>query len=544
MAISSAYDPRTVPAVDTLTPDRIVPPVIRTETVLSRLPIHHLGKRGRLQIHITRRHPNGDLALHWDVSASDRYGPPRQLAYKLDTLIINRRLEEHGRPLPALLRLASLREMAHTLSLARNTNAVKKALLQNAAAFITAKLTYTGRDGRERRLEAGFTRYSVVFAGERLPTGQRAETVYLLLNDLYRDVLNHAPVRPLDYAYLKMLSPTAQRCYELVSYKIFAALMHGHPQATYHYGEYCTFAPQQRYQEYERVKKQMYKVHKPHLDAGYLRTVRFEATLASDGTRDWVMRYLPGPKACEEYDSFMRHQEARRAPGAAPPLAAAPDVPASALITPDPAPPVTRPAGPAVALVQYFSQRFHGTEGIVPSGKAVAQAEALIAQHGEAAARFVVDFAYQTVQETRYHPTHFGGILGYVPRALQVYAQRQARETMARANAHEAQRREQYETFRHQALVRLKDSLSPDDVATLKATVRARLQADGTTPAFALEALVRVEMDAALAERAGVPAFEAWQCGADHLPGPPMGQAGATICADNGERGRGAPEDC
>ena len=30
-----------------------------------------------------------------------------------------------------------------------------------------------------------------------------ADAVYLLLNDLYWDLLNHAPTRPLDYAYLK-----------------------------------------------------------------------------------------------------------------------------------------------------------------------------------------------------------------------------------------------------------------------------------------------------------------------------------------------------
>ena len=50
----------------------------------------------------------------------------------------------------------------------------------------------------------------------RLPGAQRA---------LPRG-LNHAPVRPLDYTYLKTLTPTAQRFYELLSYKMFAALKH------------------------------------------------------------------------------------------------------------------------------------------------------------------------------------------------------------------------------------------------------------------------------------------------------------------------------
>jgi hypothetical protein len=65
--------------------------------------------------------------------------------------------------------------------------------------LINAKLHYKAADGTERRLEAGFTRYSVVFTGERLPNGKKADAVYLILNDPYWEVLNNAPTRPLDY---------------------------------------------------------------------------------------------------------------------------------------------------------------------------------------------------------------------------------------------------------------------------------------------------------------------------------------------------------
>ena len=85
--------------------------------------------------------------------------------------MINRRLDDYHRPLPHVIRLGSLADLAHQCNLCRDTNSVKKALLQNAATFITAKLRYTATDGTERTLEAGFTRYSVVFTGERLPDG-------------------------------------------------------------------------------------------------------------------------------------------------------------------------------------------------------------------------------------------------------------------------------------------------------------------------------------------------------------------------------------
>ena len=89
--------------------------------------------------------------------------------------------------------------------------------------MIDAKLSYNARDGRKRKLETAFHRYSVVFTGEEFPDGTRADAVYLVLDQNYWEVLNNAPDRPLDYAYLKALSPSAQRFYEIISYRMFTA---------------------------------------------------------------------------------------------------------------------------------------------------------------------------------------------------------------------------------------------------------------------------------------------------------------------------------
>jgi hypothetical protein len=490
--------------------DLIPPTILRTETVLSRLPIHTLTKKGTVSIHITRTNAHGDVDLRWDVSYNARYGPPRQLAYKLDTLVINRCLDALARPLPQVIRVGSLAQICARLGLAaggRPKGHVKHALLQNALTAIVAQLRYKGLDGTEYTLAAGFTRYSVVFAGMQLPNGTTADAVYLLLNEPYWQVLNHAPLRPLDYAYLRGLAPTAQRCYELISYKIFAALAHGRPQATYPYAEYCTFAPQQRYDDFDHVKKQMYKVHRPHLASGYLARVHFEATLDTAGVPDWVMVYTPGPKARAEYTVCRRRPGNSRVASAAP--GPDPDAPAP------PARGVERLAeaavAPAVPLVQHFYQRFHGVTVDAPPAKALYQAAALIAQHGAAAARFVVDFAWQQAQTTRYPVEHFGAILPYVPRALAVYEAQQQHATQQRAATRDAQWRVQYETFWQQEVRRLRATLAPDDLAALEATVRAQLVAAGETPACALDTMVRVERDAILAARAGIPTFDAWQ---------------------------------
>jgi hypothetical protein len=280
--------------------------VIRTETVLSRLPIHNLAKKGSVNIHIVRKDTQGRVDLLWKVSPSRDYGEPRSLAYKLDTIAINRRIDEQGRPLPKIIRLGSLRELAQELELGSDTATVRKALLQNASAFITAKLTYKSNDGRLCRLETGFSRYSVIFTGEQLPDGTKADAVCLILNDPYREVLNNAPVRPLDYDYLRQLPPAAQRFYEILSRKFFAALKFKHPTASLTYSEYCTYSAQRRYFDRQPMQNQMSAIHREHKKFGYIESVRYEPTLDGDDKADWVMHYVPGPKAKAEYHAFTR----------------------------------------------------------------------------------------------------------------------------------------------------------------------------------------------------------------------------------------------
>ena len=76
-------------ALEKFTPKEI----IRTETALSRFPVHRLSKKGSISISIKVAKPNGELKTQWKVSHNSEYGQPSPLAYKLDTLIINRRIE-------------------------------------------------------------------------------------------------------------------------------------------------------------------------------------------------------------------------------------------------------------------------------------------------------------------------------------------------------------------------------------------------------------------------------------------------------------------
>jgi hypothetical protein len=190
-----------------------------------------------------------------------------------------------------------------------NFSDIKQALSQNAGTTIKARLFYSDREGGQRKLEAVFNRYSVVFTGDTLPSGAEADGVYVVMNDIYQGFLNQVPLRPLDFNYLRQLSPSASRFYEVVSFRIYTALKYGRPKASMTYSEFCEATGQRRLQTGTEVSKQMYKLHKPHLDSGYLSKVEFEKTLDGEGNPDWNIWYIPGPRAKDEYVKFSAGKE-------------------------------------------------------------------------------------------------------------------------------------------------------------------------------------------------------------------------------------------
>ena len=136
---------------------RVIP--IRTETSLVRRPFHRLSKRGDVLIKTTKKNERGQVESSWEVM-----NPPGPLAYKIDTLIINRCIDEMRMrgEIRKLFKLGSLKEICRELGLGGDTAKVKAALYENVAAIIKCKLNYKGNDGTERDFEFGASRYSVI----------------------------------------------------------------------------------------------------------------------------------------------------------------------------------------------------------------------------------------------------------------------------------------------------------------------------------------------------------------------------------------------
>jgi len=279
---------------------------LRSETALSRFPLHKLS-----QSDILIRLEGHPKAVLWRVDGNIGYGEPGHLAYKIDTLHINRRIEESGRPVAKIIRLGSLREIGESIGCYSNPE-LKRALLQNASAMITAKISYIAQEGGEKSLEAIFNRYSVIFTNQMLPHGEKADAVHLILNDIYQEVLNSAVFRPLDYDYMKTLSPMSQRLYEIVSYQMFAAIKHSNGRAKISYSEYCLLSTAVRYFDFDHMKKQMYKVFKPHTSSGYIARIEYERTRDEQGREDWWMWLTPGPAAHREALAFSGQGKTRK----------------------------------------------------------------------------------------------------------------------------------------------------------------------------------------------------------------------------------------
>lgn len=281
---------------------------IRSATAFARLPLHQLSKKGKINIRIIERgSTGGQISLKWVVSPNAEYGMPGQLAYKIDTIVIQARLNNLTRPYPRIIRVGTLTDIARELDhVDGDTATIKHALLQNASSFVTAKLKYKTADGEATiggKDEVGFTRYAIRFRGEQVD-GHTIECVYLILNDPYYDVLNNSAMQPLDQNYRKVLTAGAQRFYEILSFEMFTAFKYPNVRAKLQYSQFCMIAPQTRYYDKRRMQIQMAKIHRPHIANGYITKARYENIIDGEGQPDWMLTYIPGTRAVEEYQFF------------------------------------------------------------------------------------------------------------------------------------------------------------------------------------------------------------------------------------------------
>lgn len=293
------------------------PPIlntIRVETAF-RYPIHQLDKaKIGTPIEITKSLGNG-AKEYWRVKHT-----PGPLSYQIDSLVINRKLDEVGwEHLPQLLPIGSLSSICRMLNRSDSGTSrrdIREALEKNAGALITADFQYQLKPAEKpakntskayANFRGTFSRYAVYFTGMTLPNGVSADCTYVHFNHLYFQALKNATLRPLDYDYLKALTVGAQKFYEIVSYRIFAALTQRRDSAWISYNDYCLYSNQRRYSRRSQVITQMNRLQQPHVESGYLgQFATYIDCYDNQGQKDWKIVLIPGAKSRDEYQFFTK----------------------------------------------------------------------------------------------------------------------------------------------------------------------------------------------------------------------------------------------
>ncbi len=417
---------------------------IRVELLSTEMPIHQLAKRGGEAIRILKRKPGGRIELQWSVDYSTAVGAPGQLAYRLDSWVIKRRLDRLRKPIPRLIEIGDLRKIARELNHGGDTNAVRRAFDQNASTFIRAKVTYKTADNQEATLEGYFSRYNVFYRGHSLPEGRRAETVYISLNDPYYDLVREGKDRPLDLAYQRSLSPSAQRVYEIISPRIFAALRNSRSTARIRYSDYCQYAAQKPQSSRSRMQAQMAAVHRPHRESGYIAEVVYRRSPGPEGNLDWIIEYTPGDRAKGEYARFNERLGPRASANA------------------DPGPAVDKKRTPRLSngkpdqaeqIVLCFLERRKGRRPEALSPRQIGWGRQLLdaADQDVELAELAIDLAVEASRKNRDgFPAHVGGLLdaGFVDQARVQRDQESARQTARDRSEAEERSRHQFDDWR------------------------------------------------------------------------------------------------
>jgi len=375
----------------------------KVEAVASVLPAHILYDDQKIvSIKIEK------AGLSWEVSAG-RWGMPGPLAYKIESLYINHQIDRNRPELPKVVKLGSMREILRELGMAENgTNisAVKRALRQNASAFIQAVIPYRD-NGNVGSFEIEGTRYVIVFQNQVLPDGQKADAIYIVFHDVYLQLLRSAPVRPISSTYLKHLSdsPFSLRLYELLRFQFYSALQQRRPYAVLRYSEYCAQAPLPRKTDRKLIQPQMWRIHNPHLMSRYIKRIEYEPIEDSD-LPDFNIKYYPGILARQEYELFCRES----LPG---PVPTSRRLSASIVMASNQQ--MSTALTPSQELVAEFQTLRYG-ESQKRSAKSSEEslASGIIKRWGVGDAKQIVRMAYEKAEADGSKPTYLTGLGRYI----------------------------------------------------------------------------------------------------------------------------------
>ncbi len=139
------------------------------------------------------------------------------------------------------------------------------------------------------------------------------DVLYIRLDPLEAKLQQLQDRRILDNQYLFSLSPAGRRWYELMAAKIFGVVKNKGMFCEIRYSWYTQHHHTlRRYSEHKRVRFQMDRVIKDHVESGYISKVEYRSVKEPGQDIDYIIRYYPGPAAGDSIDRIRAHIQRKR----------------------------------------------------------------------------------------------------------------------------------------------------------------------------------------------------------------------------------------
>jgi hypothetical protein len=303
------------------------------------LPFFNLTLRKKDTPHVIKYVGRDDAGhpIRWEVyqDTSDEIGAPAVEAHEVWYLLVKPSIDSQRRldgSIPEIIPLGGLRECLRKVGWSEGgfqARELIKALTQISFAGCVADLWIPigeqDTEGRQKFLQVKgrFSRMSVYAIGEHHLTEEEltqsnfdfdlADILYIRLDPLEAKLQQLQDRRILDNQYLFSLRPAARRWYELMAAKIFGVVSNKGTFCEIRYSWYIQHHHTlKRYVEHKRVRFQMDRVIKDHIESGYIVKSEYRAVKEPGQLIDYIIRYYPGPGATASLDRVQTHLRQRR----------------------------------------------------------------------------------------------------------------------------------------------------------------------------------------------------------------------------------------
>lgn len=262
--------------------------------------------------------------MRWQVfhNTSKKIGYAGVQAHEVWYLLIKPAIDASRLPdgtIPQIIQLGGIRECLRMIGWSAGGNQAReliKVLSQISFAGCVADLWFptgeTDQEGKKKYLQVKgrFSRISVYAIGEHHLTQEELEkatfdfdledSLYIELNPLEAKLqqLQADSQKLIDNEYMFSVKPIARRWYELLAGKIYGTVKHNAPFFEIKYSWYIKHHHTlKRFHTMKRVRQQMDRVVKGHLELGFLEKVEYRKFKQTDKELDFIIRYYVGKSA-------------------------------------------------------------------------------------------------------------------------------------------------------------------------------------------------------------------------------------------------------